>query len=68
MPRDVADTLPLETFKSRLDGALRSLISLKMSLSMLGELDQITLKDSSQCKLFYDSINPVKLFHRQKNR
>lgn len=38
LPRDVTDALSLETFKSRLDRALSNLISLKMSLFMLGEV------------------------------
>jgi len=36
LPRDIADTPSLETFKVRLDGALSNLISLKMSLLIAG--------------------------------
>jgi len=39
LPREVVDAPCLETFKARLDGALRNLIWLKMSLVIAGELD-----------------------------
>ena len=39
LPREVIDAPSLETFKARLDGALSSLIQLKMSLLMAGRLD-----------------------------
>jgi len=39
LPREVVDVPPLETFKVRLDGALRNLIQLKMSLLTAGGLD-----------------------------
>lgn len=68
LPRDVVVTPSLETFESSLDGALSNLISLKMSLFMLGGLDLMSFKDSSRHKLFYGSMNPAKLFQRQPNR
>ena len=40
LPREVVDAPSLETFKIRLDGALRNLIYLKMSLLTAGGLDQ----------------------------
>jgi len=36
-PREVADVPSLETFKARLDGALRNLILLKVSLLIAGQ-------------------------------
>jgi len=39
LPREVVDSPSLETFKVRLDGALSSLIQLKMSLLIAGGLD-----------------------------
>jgi len=39
LPREVVGDLSLETFKARLDGALSSLIYLKMSLITAGALD-----------------------------
>jgi len=39
LPREVVDAPSLETFKARLDGALSSLIYLKMSLLIAGRLD-----------------------------
>jgi len=39
LPREVVNVLSLETFKIRLDGALRNLIQLKMSLLTAGWLD-----------------------------
>jgi len=39
LPREVVDAPSLETFKVRLDGALSSLVWLKMSLLMAGGLD-----------------------------
>jgi len=39
LPRAVVDTPSLETFKARLDGALRNLIKLTMSLLTAGESD-----------------------------
>lgn len=45
----------LNTFKHRLDGALRNLIELKMSLFSARGLDWMTFKISFQLKLFCDS-------------
>jgi len=39
LPREVVDALSLETFKVGLDGALRNLVWLKMSLVTAGGLD-----------------------------
>jgi len=39
LPREVVDAPSLETFQARLDGALRNLMWLKMSLLMAGGLD-----------------------------
>jgi len=39
LPREVVDAPSLGTFKARLDGALSSLIQLKMSLLTAGGLD-----------------------------
>jgi len=38
LPREVVDAPSLETFQVRLDGAVSSLVSLKMSLLIAGEL------------------------------
>jgi len=38
LPREVVDAPSLETFQARLDGALRNLVWLKMSLLTAGEL------------------------------
>jgi len=38
LPREVVDAPSLEPFKVRLDGALRNVIELKMSLIIVGEL------------------------------
>jgi len=39
LPREVVNAPSLETFKARLDGALSSLIQVKMSLLIAGGLD-----------------------------
>ena len=39
LPREVVDVPSLETFKTRLDGALSNLIELKMSLLTAGGLN-----------------------------
>jgi len=39
LPREVVDALTLETFRARLDGALNSLMRLRMSLLTAGGLD-----------------------------
>jgi len=39
LPREVVDASSLETFKVKMDGALRNLISLKMSWPIAGQLD-----------------------------
>ena len=56
LPREVGDAPSLATLKVRLDKALSSLIWLKMSLLIAGELDQMTFKGPFQPELFYDSI------------
>jgi len=42
LPREVVEAPSLETFKARLDGALRNLIQLKMPLLIAGRLDWMT--------------------------
>jgi len=54
LPRDLEDAPSLETFKVRLDGVLRNLISLKMALLTARGLDYITFKGAFQHKQFYD--------------
>jgi len=56
LPEEVADALPLETFKARLDGALSNLVWLKMSLLTAGGLGWMTSKGPLQPKAFYDSV------------
>jgi len=57
LPREVGDAPSLETFKARLDGALSTLIQLKMSLPMAGGLDWMASKGPFQPKAFCDSMN-----------
>jgi len=56
LPREVVDAPFLETFKTRLDGALSNLMELKMSLLTAGGLGWMTSKGPFQLKLFHDSI------------
>jgi len=56
LPREAVNAPSLETLKPRLDGALSTLIQLKMSLLMAVGLDQMASKDPFQPKLFYDSM------------
>jgi len=44
LPREVVEGPSLETFKVRLDGALSSLVYLKISLLTAGGLGQMTSK------------------------
>ena len=53
LPTEVVDAPSLETFKVRLDGALSSLVWLKMSLLTAGGMDQMAFKGPFQPKLFY---------------
>lgn len=46
--REGVDAPALKTSKGRLDGILSNLIWLKMSLTMAGELDQMTSKGPFQ--------------------
>jgi len=62
LPREVVDAPSLETFKARLDGALRSLIQLKMSLLIAGGLDMMIFKGPFQSKPFCSSMILHRLF------
>lgn len=46
LPRQVVDAQSLETFSIRLDGVLTNLIKSKMSLILVGGLDQTAFKRS----------------------
>ena len=50
LPRELADDPSLETFKVRLDGALRNLMELWVSLFTEGEMDQMASKGAFQLK------------------
>ena len=52
LPREVVEAPSLETFKTRLDGALSNLISLKMSLLTAGRLGYMTSKVPSKPQHF----------------
>jgi len=54
LPREVVNAPSLETFKTRLDGALVTLIKLKMSLLIAGGLALMTCNGPCQPKLSYD--------------
>jgi len=56
LPREVVGAPSLETFKARLDGALSSLIWLKMSMLTAGRLHWMTSKGPFQPKAFYDLL------------
>jgi len=56
LPREAEDAPSLETFNVRLDGALRNLIQLKMSLLLAGGLDWMASKSPFQPKPFDDSL------------
>jgi len=58
LPREVVDAPSLETLKARMDGALSSLVLLKMSLLTAGWLAWMTSKCPFQRKAFYDSMIP----------
>jgi len=51
----VGDAPPLEIFQARLDGALSTLIQLKMSLLTAGGVDWMAFKGPSQPNPFYDA-------------
>jgi len=55
LPREVGDAPSLEMLKARLDGALSSLVWLKMSLLTAGGLDEMVFKNPFRPKPFYDS-------------
>jgi len=55
LPREVVSAPSLETLMARLDGALSSLIWLKMSLLVAGGLDWMALKGPFPPKPFCDS-------------
>jgi len=56
LPRELVDAPSLETFKVGLDGALRNLIELKMSLLIAEGLGWMAFKDPFQLKPFCDSM------------
>ena len=56
MSREVGDAPSLETSKPRLDGALSTLIELKMSLLAAEGLDWMASKGLFQPKPFCDSM------------
>jgi len=52
--REVGDAPSLEMFQARLDGALSTLVWLKMSLLTAGGLDWMASEGTFQPQLFYD--------------
>jgi len=60
LPREVRKDPSLETVKARLDGALSSLVSLKMFLLTAGALGYMTSKGPFQPKALYDSLSTRK--------
>ena len=54
LPREVVNVPSLETFKTRLDGALSNLTKLKMSLLTAGSWDEMAFKGPFQPKPFYE--------------
>jgi len=54
LPREVVAAPSLETFKVRLNRALRNLICLETSLLLLEGLNWMTFKGHFQLKLLYD--------------
>jgi len=61
LPGEVVEAPSLETFKTRLDRALSSLIQLAVSLLAARGVDWMTSKGPFQPKTFYDSmiLNPL---------
>jgi len=49
-------SIPIETFKVRLEKALSNLVYLKMSLPIAGGVDQMSFKGPFQPKPFCDSM------------
>jgi len=56
LPREVVDTLSLETFKIRLEGALSNLIELSVSLFIAGECYHLDFQGPLLLEQFYDSM------------
>jgi len=57
LPREVIDAPSLGTSQARLDGALSSLIQLKMALLTAGGLGWMASKGPFQPKAFCGSVN-----------
>jgi len=58
--REEVDAPSLETSKARLDGALSTLIQVKMSLLTAGGLDKLALKGPFQPKPFYGFFEEIR--------
>jgi len=57
MPREVVDAHSLEVFKTRLDGALSSLVQCNASLPNMAErLNEVIFKGPFKTKSFCDSM------------
>ena len=56
LPREVVDAPFTQTFKIKLDGVLRTLTELWMSLFIAGGLDQMAFRGPFQLKRFCDSM------------
>jgi len=56
LPREVVDAPSLEPFQARMDGALSSLVQVKMSLLTARWLDKMIFKVPFQDKPFHDSL------------
>ena len=56
LPREMVDAPSLETFKSRLDGALSNLVWLKVSLLAAGGLDRMAFTGPFPPKPVWDSM------------
>ena len=62
LPREAVNAPSLETFQARLDGALSTLIQLKMSLLIAGELGWMASKGPFLPKAFCNSV--LEIFHK----